>query len=163
MPRHFSDIALSLLILLLQTTVVRFLSIQGIVPDIVLLWIVYLAIRRGQITATVAGFLLGLTLDLISGPDGMVGLAALTKTLAGFLAGYFYNENKIQQTLGGYQFIIIVVLISLVHNVIYFLLFLQGSGLVWSEMLMRHGVPATVYTVAVALLPMFAFARKVLS
>jgi rod shape-determining protein MreD len=152
MPRPAADIALSLLILLLQTTVVRFLSIQGIVPDI-----------RGQITATVAGFLLGLTLDLISGPDGMVGLAALTKTLAGFLAGYFYNENKTQQTLGGYQFIIIVVLVSLVHNVIYFLLFLQGSGLVWSEMLMRHGVPATVYTVAVALLPMFAFARKVLS
>lgn len=163
MPRPISDIGLSLLILLLQTTVARFLSIQGIVPDIVLLWIVYLAIRRGQITATIAGFLLGLTLDLISGPDGMVGLAAFTKTLAGFLAGYFYNENKTQQTLGGFQFIIIVVLASLVHNVIYFLLFLQGSGLVWSEMLMRHGIPATVYTVAVALLPMFAFARKVLS
>jgi rod shape-determining protein MreD len=163
MPRPIADIALSLLILLLQTTVVRFLSIQGIVPDIVLLWIVYLAIRRGQVTATVAGFLLGLTLDLISGPDGMVGLAALTKTLSGFLAGYFYNENKTQQTLGGYQFIMIVVMASLVHNAIYFFLFLQGSGLLWSEMLMRHGVPTTVYTVAVGLLPMFAFARKVLS
>jgi len=67
------------------------------------------------------------------------------------------------QTLGGYQFLLITALVSLVHNVIYFLLFLQGSGLVWSAMLMGHGIPATIYTVAVALLPMFAFARKVLS
>jgi rod shape-determining protein MreD len=163
MSQTFSDILLSLLALLLQTTVARFLSIQGIVPDLVLLWIVYLAIRRGQIRATVAGFILGLTLDLVSGPDGMVGLAALTKTLAGFLAGYFYSENKTMQTLGGYQFLLITALVSLVHNVIYFLLFLQGSGLVWSAMLMGHGIPATIYTVAVALLPMFAFARKVLS
>jgi len=163
MPQTFSDILLSLLALLLQTTVARFLSIQGIVPDLVLLWIVYLAIRRGQIHATVAGFVLGLILDLVSGPDGMVGLAALTKTLAGFLAGYFYSENKTMQTLGGYQFLLITALVSLVHNVVYFLLFLQGSGLPWSSMLLEHGIPATVYTVAVALLPMFAFARKVLS
>jgi rod shape-determining protein MreD len=163
MSRTFSDIVLSILVLLLQTTVVQFLSIQGIVPDIVLLWIVYLALRHGQITATLAGFLLGLTLDLIGGLDGMLGLAALTNTLAGFIAGYFYNENKTLQTLGGYQFILITAMVSLVHNIIYFALFLQGSGLQWGDMIMLHGVPTTVYTTAVCLLPMFAFARKVLS
>jgi rod shape-determining protein MreD len=146
-----------------QTTVTRFLAIQGIVPDIVLIWIVYLAIRRGQISGTLAGFFLGLTLDLIGGADSMLGLGALTKTIAGFIAGYFYNENKMFQTLGGYQFILIVALTSAVHNSVFFLLFLQGSGLSWSKILVDHGASTMVYTTALALLPMFAFARKVLS
>jgi rod shape-determining protein MreD len=163
MHRIASDALLSVLIILLQTTVVRYLSLQGIVPDIVLLWIVFLAIRRGQIEGTIAGFLLGLVLDLVSGPDGMLGLAALTKTVAGFVAGYFYNENKTFQTLGGYQFLLITGLVSLVHNSLYFLIFLQGSGLGLTRILLLHGVPTTAYTTAVAVLPMFAFARKVLT
>ncbi len=95
------DILLSLVLLVLQTTIIRFLAVQMIVPDLILLWIVYLAVRRGQIAATTAGFLLGLAFDLLSGPDSMLGLAALSKTAAGFVAGYFYSENKITQTLGG--------------------------------------------------------------
>ena len=37
MPRPAADILLSVLVLLLQTTLARFLVIQGIVPDLVLL------------------------------------------------------------------------------------------------------------------------------
>jgi rod shape-determining protein MreD len=163
MPRPVADILLSLLALVLQTTVVRFLAIQGIVPDLVLLWVIMLAIRRGQIPATIAGFLLGLALDFISGPDGVLGLTAMAKTVGGFLAGYFYNENKVVQTMGGYQILLITALVALVHNLLYFFVFLQGSGLGWAAMMGLYGIPATAYTVAVAVLPMFAYARKVLA
>jgi len=155
-----TDILLSLLFLVLQTTIIRFLAVQMIVPDVVLLWIIYLAIRRGQITATTAGFFIGLAFDLLSGADSMLGLAALSKTAAGFVAGYFFNENKTAQTLGSYQLILIVVLASLVHNLIYFVIFLQGSGITWSGALFQYGIPTTAYTAALGLLPMFAFARK---
>jgi len=40
-----------------------------------------------------------MVVDLLSGADGMLGLSALAKTIAGFVAGYFYNENKTLQTL----------------------------------------------------------------
>lgn len=163
MPRPTADILLSILIFVLQTTVARFLAIQGIVPDIALLWIVTIALRRGQIPATITGFLMGLGLDLISGPDGMLGLTALTKTIGGFLAGYFYNENKVLQTLGGYQLPLITALVSLIHNLVYFLLYLQGSGLGWASMVGLYGIPATAYTTAIAVLPMFAYARKALA
>jgi rod shape-determining protein MreD len=163
MSRPLIDILLSVVVLVLQTTIVRFLSIQGIVPDLVLLWVIMIAIRRGQIPATIAGFLLGLALDLISGPEGVLGLTALTETVGGFLAGYFYNENKILQTMGGYQILLITALISLIHNVLYFLVFLQGSGLGWLSMLVSYGIPTTVYTTAIAILPMFAYARKILT
>jgi rod shape-determining protein MreD len=154
---------LSLLFILLQTTVVRFLSIGRIVPDILLIWVVYVAVRQGQVAGTVAGFLIGLVIDLLSGSDGMLGLAALTKTVAGFLAGFFYDENKTFQTLGGYQILIAVGVTSVLQNVIYFVIFLQGSEVGWWGAILLYGLPTSFYTVVVALLPMFAYARKYLT
>jgi rod shape-determining protein MreD len=163
MQRVIGYILVSLLLLLLSTTLVKFLAISEIVPDILLVWIVYVAIREGQIAGMTAGFLVGLVVDLLSGPDGMTGVSALAKTVAGFLAGYFYNENKTLQTLGGYQFIVAIGVVSLVHNVIYFLIFLQGTDMSWWRMILVYGVPTMLYTAAIGLLPMFAIARKYLS
>ena len=147
-------------VLVAHTTLTKFIVIGGIVPDVPLIAVVYLALRRGQVAGTVAGFGMGLALDLISGPDGMLGLSALAKTSAGFLAGYFYNENKMNQTLGSYQFVVIVILASAAHNLLYFLVFLQGSGLSWTMTLLRYGLPTTLYTTAVSVIPMLVSARK---
>jgi|WetSurMetagenome_2_1015567.scaffolds.fasta_scaffold04719_4 rod shape-determining protein MreD len=159
MPRTSLIIGLSLVCLLLQTTIVPSIAIVTIVPDLVLIWIVYVAITRGQIQATTVGFFLGLSLDVFSGGDSMLGLSALTKTMAGFLAGYTYNENKITQYLGGPQFPLILIAVSLVHNLLYFVIFLQGSDILWSAAILQFGLPTTLYTAAVALLPVFVFYR----
>jgi rod shape-determining protein MreD len=163
MRRTIGYILLSIVLLVFSTTLLKFLAIYNIVPDILLLWIVYLAIKEGQLAGMVTGFLLGLTFDLLSGPDGMLGLSALTKTLAGFLAGYLYNENKTYQTLGGYQFLLAVGLVSLMHHAIYFLIFLQGTDIGWWRSILFYSIPDALYTTAVGLLPMFAIARKHLS
>ena len=153
-------IALSLLIVILQTTVVRFLAVGMIVPDIVLLWVVYIAITEGRIPAMTAGFLLGLLLDLISGRDGMLGLGALAKTLAAFVAGSFHNENKTLQILGGAQFLLILFLSAVVHHLAYFLIFLQGSEFGFWTSIGLFAVPATLTTVGIGLLPVFVFKRR---
>ena len=163
MPRIVVDILGACAVLLLQTTLVHFVAIAGVVPDLVLLWIVGVAVRRGQTPATVTGFALGLFLDLLGGPDGMLGLSSLAKTIGGFVAGYFYNPNKTLQTLGGAQLLLIVLVASAAHNIIYFLVVLQGLGMSWGTMLFRYALPTTAYTIAVALLPMFAYARKALA
>jgi len=163
MKRVIADILLSILLVLLQTTLVGYLSIGTIVPDLTFIWIVYLAIRRGQFTATAAGFLIGLTFDLLSGREGMLGLSALSKSVGGFAAGYFYNENKTFHTLGGYQFIIAVAVASLVQNLIYFIIFLQGAPVSWWDGVVLYGVPSMLYTAVMALMPMFAFGRRYLT
>ena len=160
MRRNLIDTALTLLFVLLQTTLARYLAVAGLAPDLALIWVVYLALRRGQIAGTVAGFFAGLVLDLLSGNDGMLGLSALATTSGGFMAGYFYSENKTLQTLGSYRFILILLSAALVHNLIYFIIFLQGSGVHWWEAIFLYGVPAAVYTAAVGLLPMFIYARR---
>ncbi len=163
MRRIFFYLFGSTVVFLLDTKLIKFLSIGDIVPDILVIWIVYIAIREGQMAGTIVGFAIGITLDLLSGHDGMLGLGALVKTLAGFTAGYFYNENKTLQTLGGYQFLLALTVVSLVHNLIYFLILLQGTDISPWGAIAFYGVPTTIYTAAFGLLPMFAFARKYLS
>jgi rod shape-determining protein MreD len=162
MRQAIIDIALTILFVLLQTTIAQYVAVAGLSPDIALIWIVYLSLRRGQITGTVAGFFTGLVLDLLSGNDGMLGLAALSMTAGGFMAGYFFNENKTLQTLGSYRFILIILSVSLVHNLIYFIIFLQGSGAHWWQAILLYGFPAALYTATVGLIPTFVFARRAL-
>jgi rod shape-determining protein MreD len=158
--RIIGESLLTLVIVLLQTTMGRFLSIAGIPPDLALVWIVLIAIRHGQFSGTLVGFSTGLLIDLLSGSESMIGLAALAKTLAGFTAGYFYNENKTEQTLGSPRFLVILGLSATVHQVLYFLIFLQGSGIgVWRSIFL-YGIPAALYAVAVGLIPMFITSRK---
>ncbi|MGA9115323.1 MAG: rod shape-determining protein MreD [Bacteroidota bacterium] len=151
--------ALSLVAVLIQTTLLPFLSIRDIAPDLLLIWIAFVAVRDGQFAAILAGFLAGLAVDALAGPDGMMGLASLSLSTAGFAAGLFFNENKVEQTLGGYTFLLVVAAAALLHHTLHFLIFLQGSGVgVWRIVLL-YGIPSAAYTVVLALIPMFAFAR----
>ncbi len=147
-------------LLIVQTMFLSVLAIGGIVPDILLIWVVYLAITRGQLEATIAGFLVGLLQDATT--TQFLGLAALTKTIVGFMGGYFFNENKTEQTLGTYRFMIIVVVCSLAHNIVYFAIFLQGAPALF-ERLLQFSVATALYTGAMSALPMFAFSRKSLT
>ena len=158
MERHFRAILIVFGLLLLQTTFIPLLSLGGMVPDLLLIWVVYSALRRGQVETTIAGFLVGLLQDLVS--TQLFGLAALSKTVAGFLAGYFYNENKTDQTLGTYRFLLVVGLCSLAHNAIYFLIFLQGTDVSPILGTTQFTLATTAYTMAVSALPMFAFSRR---
>lgn len=158
MQRYFRYGAVTLLLLIIQTTIVPFTSISNIIPDILLVWIVYVAVKLGQIPATILGFIVGIFIDVIGGQ--FIGLSALSKTVAGFFAGYFYNENKIDYTIGSYQFLTIVGLSSLFHNIIYFVIFVQGSEIGFWTAIFRFGIFSTVYTTAIAILPVFVFSRK---
>lgn len=151
---------LSFLLIIAQTTLAGLLTIGTAVPDILVIWLVYLAVVRGQLTATVAGFFIGLFVDLISGQDGVLGLSSLTKSLAGFMAGYFYNQNKIEQNLSSWRFVTATGLASALHNAIYFLILLQGTSIEWWRAIAVYGIPSTLYTLALAAIPMFVFRRK---
>ncbi len=162
MRQRLSFALISLLLIVLHTTLVNFVTLGTAVPDILLIWIAYLAITQGQISGTLFGFFIGLFVDIISGHDGMLGLSALTKTLAGFIAGYFFNENKTEQTLSSWSLIIVVGLCTLLHNAIYFLIFLRGSDVGWWQSVALYGIPSALYTTALAIVPMSVFRRKYL-
>ncbi len=158
MERYLRSAFVLIILLVVQTVFVPFMILRGVVPDVLLIWVVYIALRRGQVEATVVGFIVGLLQDVTA--TQFLGLAALAKTIAGFAAGYFYNENQTEQTLSSYRFVMIVVVCSLIHNVVYFTIFLQGAGVPLVSTMLQFSFTTALYTSALSFLPMFAFARK---
>lgn len=149
--------SITVVLLLLQITFLRFISIGGVVPDAIVIWIVFLALRYGQIHATVAGFVLGLAMDIVGGD--FIGLSPLSKTICGFVAGYFFNEEKTEQTLASYRFAVLILMASLVHNSIYFSIFVQGSEMPFWRAVILYGIATSLYTLALSFLPIFGFSR----
>jgi rod shape-determining protein MreD len=145
-------------LVLLQTTFIPFISLSGYLPDLFILYLVYIALRRGQIEATISGFIIGLLQDIIA--IKFFGLAALSKTVAGFAAGYFFNENTTEQTLGSYRYLLLVGMCSIVHNFVYFAIFFQGSENTIFFSTLESTLGTTLYTCIIGILPMFFFSRK---
>ena len=72
--------------LFLQMMLSDFLTIRGLRPDFVLIFVVYLSLRWGSLAGIIAGFSLGLVEDFLSA-SSLIGLAPLTKSITGFLVG----------------------------------------------------------------------------
>lgn len=146
-----------IVLFILQLLFAPLIGVFEFTPDLLIIWLVYIGIRRGHIEATIAGFAVGLLQDSVT--TQFFGLAALSKSLAGFLAGYFFNESTSEQTLGSYRLLVATALVSLVHNIVYYGIFFQGreENLIISVFEMTVGI--TLYTSMLAILPMFAFSR----
>ncbi len=158
MSRYLKYVFLSIVLVIIQSKALSLLTLEGISPDLLTIWVVYIALKEGQLIATPWGFAIGLLFDLVTG--NFIGLSALTKTVAAFVAGYFYNENKTPLTLGSYRFLVIVLIVSLIHNIIYFVVFTQGSDIGLIRAVFQYGLATTFYTATITLLPMLAFSRR---
>ena len=156
--KHLKYALVAFLVVLCQTQVMRLLSLEGITPDLLAIWVVYVALKEGQITGTLWGFLAGLLFDLVTG--NFIGLGALTKTICGFTAGYFYQTNKTEITLASYRFILIVLMTALIHNTIFFMLFTRGTDIGLLSAIIEFGLTTSLYTATLTLLPMLVFSRR---
>jgi rod shape-determining protein MreD len=91
MGRDFKAIIVAFVILaacvVLQSTILGRIAILGVRPDLALIVLVFVALRRGSMTAQVAGFASGIVEDLVSASP--VGFHMLLRTLIGFLYGLF--------------------------------------------------------------------------
>ncbi len=145
-------------LLLLQTTFIPLISLGSYLPDLFIIWLVYIALRRGQIEAAVSGFAVGILQDIVA--LKFFGLTALAKAVTGFVAGYFFNENTVEQTLGSYRFVLLVLLCSFMHDLLYFVFFFQGSEEPALLTILELSTGMTLFTGVIAILPMLFFYRK---
>lgn len=87
MTRRWVPAAAVVAAVLLQLSWAPRWAIFGVRPDLVTLVVVCLGFLGGPQTGAVAGFLGGLALDVLS--LGVVGAGALSRAVAGFVAGLF--------------------------------------------------------------------------
>jgi len=126
-----------------------YLSIYGVKPDLVMLLVIFNGFLLGPREGAFLGFTGGIVEDLFSG--SYIGLNALTKMAAGYLAGFcgerLYKENSL--VVAGVTFFSAAV--GLLLN--YFLLLYLEIYMPFLNSLFRVILPTALYTAV--LVPLF--------
>lgn len=145
-------------VLLLQTTVVPLISIGGIIPDLVLILLVFYTINNGQIFGTVLGFIFGFLFDLITG--SLLGSAMIAKILAGFIAGYFSSETKRDNYLKPFNFSLIVLLAALVDSVVYSFFSAIDFNTTLMKIMFDHAFLPALFTGVISMFLIFFYPKR---
>ncbi|MGD0153316.1 MAG: rod shape-determining protein MreD [Thermacetogeniaceae bacterium] len=104
MRRLFIALAF-IVVLILQTTILPFLRIGGVMPDLLLVLVIFTALFYGSLAGGVVGFAVGLAQDLIGGP--YLGLGALSIFLAGYLMGYLERRVNKDNLLVAFSLVLV--------------------------------------------------------
>ncbi|MGN6250808.1 MAG: rod shape-determining protein MreD [Marmoricola sp.] len=86
--------ALAAAAVVLQVAVLRYVAVDGVVPDLALLLVVAAGFTRGAEHGALLGFGVGLLLDLAPPADQVAGRWALAFVVAGFLAGRVRTDAR---------------------------------------------------------------------
>lgn len=92
--RHSFHALLIILAVVLQVAVFSYFSVEGVVPNLVLLLVVVAAFARGPQFAATLGFCAGLMLDIAPPADHIAGRWALALVLVGYLAGRVRQDAR---------------------------------------------------------------------
>ena len=80
-----------------HATLTPLVSVRGVTPDLPLIMVSLLALRRGSEFGCLAGFVTGLLQDAAGG--GLIGVQAMTKALIGFGIGVAGSRLRVSQPL----------------------------------------------------------------
>lgn len=145
-------------LLIIQTTIVPLVAINGVIPDLIIILLVFYTLKMGQLHGTILGFIYGLLFDLITG--GLLGSSMLSKTITGFITGYFYNENKKDIYLKSLIFPLIVLLASTIDSFI--LSFFSAIDLNTSitTFFIEQGILPGIYTAVFSIIVIVFYPRR---
>lgn len=156
--KYFIPLFIFFPVVIIQLTIIPFISIQGVVPDLLLIAVVYFSISYGQIFGTITGASYGLLYDLISG--NLIGSTMLSKTVAGFIAGYFSSETRREKYLYTYSFSIVVLITGLIDAIIFAFFSVIDFNTNLFLALFNHALMPSIYTSIVSILVVIVPYRK---
>jgi len=109
----------------LQTTLALWFRTGAV--DLVLVVVVYAALTSGSVTGLVTGSVAGLIQDALSG--GVIGMAGLSKTVVGFVAGIIGTQFIVAHSVSRFVvFFLATILNAVVFMGVYELLGLRQFG-----------------------------------
>ena len=112
--RSAAALSATFIALALQTTLAG-LVIRGTAAlDLVLIVVVYIALKSGPVTGLLAGTVAGLIQDALSNP--ILGIGGLAKTIVGFLAGLLATHFILNGPLPRF---VLIVMATILHAAIF--------------------------------------------
>ena len=153
MSKYLKYFIFTLLLFLFQFIFSDILDIQGIFPDLILIFIIYMAFRIPPFTLIILAFLLGLIQDLFFNIS-LIGLSPLIKII---FALFTLKLVILQRSLNSiiililYSFLILLA-INLYDSLYYFSVESENFLLFY-----RHSLPKIIYTLTIFLLVNFYY------
>ncbi|MFQ5707553.1 MAG: rod shape-determining protein MreD [bacterium] len=137
---------LFVLSLLVQLKIVPLFSINETTPDLILIVVIAVAFRKGQLWGALSGCVVGLFWDVLG--TEFVGLSALCKAIAGYTAGFFAHE-QVERSFG--TLVGLLIMTILIHDFVYYSIMSIGLSMNWWQMFFRYILFKTTYTFVIAL------------
>jgi rod shape-determining protein MreD len=156
--QYLTYAGIGILIIVVQVLISPLLSIAGVSPDFLLIFLVWISIKEGQFAGEIAGFVLGLLLDILS--SNILGVHTLSKTAACFCIGYFFERERTEQNLRNWPFLLLTLLAAVINNGLYYFLITRGTEISFAEFAFRYGAVGALYTVFIAIFPLLYWSRK---
>ena len=147
-------------LLVIQITIVPLIAVNGIIPDLIIILLIFYTLKMGQLHGTILGFIYGLLFDLITG--GLLGSSMLSKTVAGFITGYFYNENKKAIYLKSFLFPLIVLLGSTVDSFILSFFSTIDLNMSITTFFIEQGILPGIYTAVFSIIVTVFYPRRII-
>ncbi|OGU59074.1 MAG: rod shape-determining protein MreD [Ignavibacteria bacterium GWF2_33_9] len=146
---------------LMQISFIPLMVINDSIPNLVMLYAIWLVLREGRIIGYLSAFILGMIYDILT--LQVVGVSSLSFLFAVLFAGIFYRKDKEFLILSSYRFILIVFIAALISNLIQNIFYLKLSDIdFWTTFIFKW-LGNTVYTAVVATIPFFISFRNQIS
>lgn len=139
----------------LQSSLVYFISYNGIKPDFVLIFVTFAGILQGRVHGMTVGFFCGLMLDLLN--TGMFGFYTLTLFLVGMASGMI--QKKVFEDSFVLPFVLVFVFVSFQQLLWNLCLLISGYMLTDFSMLIYMSFLKILYTTLITLPLLFLFTR----
>jgi rod shape-determining protein MreD len=144
-------------IIVFQNSVLPFFSFGTIKPDLLSILVMIVGVKYGKLFGMTNGFILGLVFDLFTG--GTIGLSSFTKTLNGFVAGYWSQSDQNEERLPFYKLLLVLLLCVTMDNFLYN--FISGTGLQinFFELVLTASILPGIYSLVLSL-PILFFRER---
>ena len=142
---QLKHVLLGLLFILLQIALLDLISIKGIKPDLLVLFVVGRALSGGPTAGIVWGFSFGLLIDAVSGTQ--LGLGAFSYSWVGFVSGQFSSEKGTSRT----RYISALALSALLAFTVFFYFGEPWDQVGWMEPYLLHALTGAFYTCFIGL------------
>jgi len=150
MRRIITTAILLIINIVIQSTLMQFISIRGVIPNTAIIMIVSFALLRGSVSGAVTGFFSGLLYDVLF--SNTLGLYALLGMMTGWICGKsstdFYRENYFLPA------VLSCTSVFLYDSAIYVFGIVQGISFSYLNVLFNIILPEAVYT-AVFIIPVY--------
>lgn len=143
----YYTVPLLLAVALLQSTVMPYLKVFGVMPNLMLLAVVAWTLLRGPGEGIVWGFLGGIFVDLLS--RAPLGLSALALVFVSYLSSF--AEQTLYRNHPALPLIVVLIVTPIYDIAVLVLLRLTGQAVDWLVSLLYFTLPATVIHVVLML------------